>query len=276
MNTLEKIIADKYLEVEARKQQRPVAVLEKSSAFSRTPLSLKSFLLDPTKSGIITEFKRKSPSKGLINGTSSVEVVTKGYEQAGASALSVLTDQDYFGGSTADLELARKQVFIPILRKDFVVDEYQILEAKAMGADCILLIAAALSPAKVNSLAAFAQSLGLEVLMEVHNLEELEQSFCEPLDLVGVNNRNLKTFEVSLDTSLELVDRIPNQVVKISESGISDPATLLSFRKAGFDGFLIGENFMKTSNPEQAAMDFILEFRRLMEEQTSGLAGHGN
>ena len=276
MNTLEKIIADKYLEVEARKQQRPVAILEKSSAFSRTPLSLKSFLLDPTKSGIITEFKRKSPSKGLINGTSSVEVVTKGYELAGASALSVLTDQDYFGGSTEDLELARKQVSIPILRKDFVVDEYQILEAKAMGADCILLIAAALSPAKVNSLATFAQSLGLEVLMEVHNLEELEQSFCEPLDVVGVNNRNLKTFEVSLDTSLELVDRIPNQVVKISESGISDPATLLSFRKAGFDGFLIGENFMKTSNPEQAAMDFILEFRRLMEEQTSGLAGHGN
>ena len=276
MNTLEKIITDKYLEVEARKQLCPAAMLEKSSAFTRTPLSLKSFLLDPTKSGIITEFKRKSPSKGLINGTSSVEVVTKGYEQAGASALSVLTDQDYFGGCTEDLELARKKVTIPILRKDFVVDEYQILEAKAMGADCILLIAAALSPAKVNSLATFAQSLGLEVLMEVHNLEELEQSFCEPLDVVGVNNRNLKTFEVSLDTSLELVDRIPNQVVKISESGISDPATLLSFRKAGFDGFLIGENFMKTSNPEQAAMDFILEFRRLMEEQTSGLAGHGN
>ena len=155
MNTLEKIIADKYLEVEARKQLCPAAMLEKSSAFTRTPLSLKSFLLDPTKSGIITEFKRKSPSKGLINGTSSVEVVTKGYELAGASALSVLTDQDYFGGCTEDLELARKQVTIPILRKDFVVDEYQILEAKAMGADCILLIAAALSPSKVNSLASF-------------------------------------------------------------------------------------------------------------------------
>jgi indole-3-glycerol phosphate synthase len=270
MNTLEKIIADKYLEVEARKQLCPAAMLEKSSAFTRTPLSLKSFLLDPTKSGIITEFKRKSPSKGLINGTSSVEVVTKGYELAGASALSVLTDQDYFGGCTEDLELARKKVTIPILRKDFVVDEYQILEAKAMGADCILLIAAALSPSKVNSLASFAQSLGLEVLMEVHNLEELEQSFCEPLDVVGVNNRNLKNFEVSLETSLELVDRIPNQVVKISESGISDPATLVAFRKAGFDGFLIGENFMKTSSPEQAAMDFIQEFRRLMGEQTSG------
>ena len=199
MNTLEKIIADKYVEVEARKQQRPVAVLEKSSAFSRTPLSLKSFLLNPTKSGIITEFKRKSPSKGMINGISSVAKVTQGYEQAGASALSVLTDLHYFGGTTEDLELARKQVAIPILRKDFVVDEYQILEAKSMGADCILLIAAALTPEKVQSLAAFAQNLGLEVLLEVHNLEELEQSFCDGLDVVGVNNRNLKNFEVSLD-----------------------------------------------------------------------------
>ena len=276
MNTLEKIIADKYLEVEARKQQRPAAVLEKSSAFSRNTLSLKSFLLDPSKSGIITEFKRKSPSKGLINGTSSVEVVCKGYEQAGASALSVLTDQNYFGGCTEDLELARKQVAIPILRKEFVVDEYQIVEAKSMGADCILLIAAALSPQKVKSLAIFAQSLGLEVLLEVHNLEELEQSFCEPLDVVGVNNRNLKTFEVSLDTSLALVDRIPNQVVKISESGISDPATLVAFRKAGFDGFLIGENFMKTSSPEQAAADFIQEFRRMMGDNQIGKVGYGN
>jgi indole-3-glycerol phosphate synthase len=276
MNTLEKIIADKYLEVEVRKQQRPAAILEKSSAFSRATLSLKSFLLDPTKSGIITEFKRKSPSKGLINGTSSVEQVSKGYEQAGASALSVLTDLHYFGGTTEDLELARKQVTLPILRKDFVVDEYQIIEAKSMGADCILLIAAALSPQKVQSLATFAQSLGLEVLMEVHNLEELEQSFCDGLDVVGVNNRNLKTFEVSLETSLELVDRIPNQVVKISESGISDPATLVAFRKAGFDGFLIGENFMKTSNPGQAAADFIQDFRRLMGDQQTGMSGYGN
>ena len=276
MNTLEKIIADKYLEVEARKQQRPSSVLEKSSAFSRNTLSLKSFLLDPSKSGIITEFKRKSPSKGLINGTSSVELVSKGYEQAGASALSILTDQHYFGGSTEDLESARKQVAIPILRKEFVVDEYQIIEAKAMGADCILLIAAALPSEKVQSLASFAQSLELEVLLEVHNLEELEQSFCDSLDVVGVNNRNLKTFEVSLDTSLALVNRIPKQVVKISESGISDPATLVAFRKAGFDGFLIGENFMKTSSPEQAAADFIQEFRRLMGDQQKGSLGYGN
>lgn len=276
MNTLEKIIVDKYLEVEERKKLRTVADLEKSSFFSRPTFSLKTFLLNPTKSGIITEFKRKSPSKGLINGTSSVEVVSKGYEQAGASALSILTDQFYFGGSTADLELARGQVTIPILRKDFVVDEYQILEAKSMGADCILLIAAALSPEKVNSLATFAQSLGLEVLLEVHNLEELEQSFCEPLDVVGVNNRNLKTFEVSLDTSLELVDRIPKQVVKISESGISDPSTLVAFRKVGFDGFLIGENFMKTPSPERAAAEFMEEYSRLMGENRVGKAGYGN
>lgn len=276
MNTLEKIIADKYLEVEERKKQRTVADLEKSSFFSRPTLSLKSFLLNPNKSGIITEFKRKSPSKGLINGTSSVEVVSKGYEQAGASALSILTDHFYFGGSTADLELARGQVAIPILRKDFVVDEYQVLEAKSMGADCILLIAAALSPGQVNSLATFAQSLGLEVLLEVHNLKELEDSFCDPLDVVGVNNRNLKTFEVSLDTSLELVDRIPKQVVKISESGISDPSTLVAFRKVGFDGFLIGENFMKTPCPERAALEFIEEYSRLMGENRVRKAGYGN
>ncbi len=257
MNTLEKIIADKYLEVEVRKQQRPTAVLEKSSAFSRTPLSMKSFLLDPTKSGIITEFKRKSPSKGLINGTSSVEQVSIGYEQAGASALSILTDQHYFGGATEDLELARKQVTIPILRKDFVVDEYQIVEAKSMGADCILLIAAALSPQKVKSLAIFAQSLGLEVLMEVHNLEELEQSCCERLDVVGVNNRNLKTFEVSLDFSKELAAQIPNEFVKVSESGIFYIEAITELKPYGYLGFLIGENFMKTDNPGQAAKEFI-------------------
>jgi indole-3-glycerol phosphate synthase len=253
MNSLERIIADKYREVASRKQAQPPAQLEKSPYFSRSTFSLKAFLLDPSKSGIIMEFKRQSPSKGLINGTSSVEDVTKGYEQAGASALSILTDSDYFGGSTEDLLRARPLVSCPILRKDFVVDEYQILEAKAMGADCILLIAAALSPQEIKTLASFAKGLQLEVLMEVHNLEELERSFCDTLDVVGVNNRDLKTFQVSLDTSLALVDKIPTQVVKISESGISDPRTLVEFRKAGFDGFLIGENFMKTTQPELAA-----------------------
>lgn len=276
MNSLERIIADKYREVASRKQAQPHVELEKSPYFSRPTFSLKSFLLDPSKSGIITEFKRQSPSKGLINGSSSVEDVTKGYEQAGASALSILTDSDYFGGSTEDLMRARPLVNCPILRKDFVVDEYQILEAKAMGADCILLIAAALNPQEISTLAAFAKGLQLEVLMEVHNLEELERSFCDTLDVVGVNNRDLKTFQVSLDTSLALVDKIPGQVVKISESGISDPRTLVEFRKAGFDGFLIGENFMKTAQPEQAAAAFISDYRRLLLADTQAPSTDGN
>lgn len=276
MNSLERIIADKYREVASRKKAQPHVELEKSPYFSRPTFSLKSFLLDPSKSGIITEFKRQSPSKGLINGSSSVEDVTKGYEQAGASALSILTDSDYFGGSTEDLMRARPLVNCPILRKDFVVDEYQILEAKAMGADCILLIAAALNPQEISTLAAFAKGLQLEVLMEVHNLEELERSFCDTLDVVGVNNRDLKTFQVSLDTSLALVDKIPAQVVKISESGISDPRTLVEFRKAGFDGFLIGENFMKTAQPEQAAAAFISDYRRLLLADTQAPSTDGN
>jgi len=178
-----------------------------------------------------------------------------------------LTDMKYFGGTTEDLKSARQYNFCPILRKDFVVDEYQIVEAKSIGADCILLIAAALEPAKLKSLAYFAKSLGLEVLMEVHDGEELDRSLCDALDLVGVNNRNLKTFEVSLQTSLDLVNRIPSEFVKISESGISDPQTLIQLRTVGFDGFLIGENFMKSARPEQAAYNFIKEFKKLTTEK---------
>jgi indole-3-glycerol phosphate synthase len=184
--------------------------------------------------------------------------------QAGASALSILTDKVYFGGTSEDLKTARKFNYCPILRKDFVVDEYQILEAKSIGADCILLIAAALEPAKLKSLALFAKSLGLEVLLEVHDGEELEKSLCEAVDLVGINNRNLKTFEVSLEVSMRLVEKIPSSFLKISESGISDPSTLVTLRKAGFDGFLIGENFMKSARPEQAALNFMKEFRKLI------------
>jgi indole-3-glycerol phosphate synthase len=227
---------------------------------------MKKYVTNPEKTGIIAEFKRKSPSKGMINSTSKVEKVSIGYMQAGASALSILTDTKYFGGSTDDLKSARHFNFCPILRKDFVVDEYQIVEAKSIGADCILLIAAALEPEKLKSLAYFAKSLGLEVLMEVHDGEELDRSLCDALDLVGVNNRNLKTFEVSLQTSMDLVNRIPSDFVKISESGISDPETLIQLRTAGFDGFLIGENFMKSARPEQAAYNFIKEYKRLIAD----------
>ena len=269
MNILDKIIAQKHVEVAEKKSLVPAKMLEKSIFFDGQVVSMKKYVYDPEKSGIISEFKRKSPSKGLINGSASVEAVSIGYMQAGASALSILTDTDFFGGSNADLKEARKFNFCPILRKDFIVDEYQILEAKSIGADCILLIAAALGPARLKELAAFAKSLGLEILMEVHDGEELERSLCNELDLVGVNNRNLKTFDVSLQTSLDLVDKIPGDFVKISESGISDPATLISLKKAGFHGFLIGENFMKSSRPEQAAYNFIKEYKKLLAKEST-------
>lgn len=268
MNILDKIIARKHEEVAERSSLVPIKLLEKSVFFEGKGVSMKKYVTDAEKSGIISEFKRKSPSKGLINGSASVETVSIGYMQAGASALSILTDSDFFGGANEDLKAARKFNYCPILRKDFIVDEYQILEAKSIGADCILLIAAALEPARLRELAAFAKSLGLEVLMEVHDGEELERSLCDDLDLVGVNNRNLKTFDVSLQTSLDLVDKIPSEFVKISESGISDPATLITLKKAGFDGFLIGENFMKSSRPEQAAYLFIKEYKKLLAKET--------
>src|SRR5690606_22400339 len=186
MNILEKIIASKYQEVEERKSLVPIKLLEGSVFFEGNVVSMKKYVTHPEKSGIIAEFKRKSPSKGVINGAASVEKVSIGYMQAGASALSILTDKEYFGGSSEDLKTARRFNFCPIIRKDFIVDEYQILEAKSMGADCILLIAAALEPVRLKSLAAFAKSLGLEILMEVHDGEELERSLCDDLDLVGV------------------------------------------------------------------------------------------
>ena len=268
MNILDKIIARKHIEVAERSSLVPVKLLEKSVFFDAKVVSMKKYVTNAEKTGIIAEFKRKSPSKGMINCSASVETVSIGYMQAGASALSILTDFDFFGGSNKDLKDARQYNFCPILRKDFVVDEYQLLEAKSIGADCILLIAAALEPSRLKELAAFAKSLGLEVLMEVHDGEELERSLCEDLDLVGVNNRNLKTFDVSLQTSLDLVDKIPTDFVKISESGISDPSTLISLKEAGFDGFLIGENFMKSSRPEQAAYLFIKEYKKLLAKET--------
>jgi indole-3-glycerol phosphate synthase len=228
---------------------------------------MKQYIKDPARTGIIAEFKRKSPSKGVINSAVTVEKVSIGYMQAGASALSILTDQEYFGGKNEDLIEARKFNFCPILRKDFIVDEYQILEARSIGADCILLIAAALNPVRLKELAVFAHSIGMEVLMEVHDAEELAGSLNEHLDLVGVNNRSLKTFEVDLKTSYDLVQQIPNEFVKISESGISQAETLAELKATGFDGFLIGETFMKSGRPQQAAFNFIQEYQTLMTQK---------
>lgn len=255
MNILDTIIAQKELEVAERKALTPQEALEKQAGFARPVLSLKQFLLDPARTGIIAEFKRKSPSKGIINGDADVVTVTSAYARYGASGLSVLTDTEFFGGSTKDLVLARVNN-IPILRKDFIIDEYQITEARAMGADVILLIAACLTPAVVKRLAAFANSLGLEVLLELHDEEELEH-ICPETGLVGINNRNLKTFTVDIDRSLRMAEQLPAGKVKIAESGISDPATIRLFRENGFHGFLVGENFMKSPDPGKAFADFV-------------------
>lgn len=255
MNILDKIIAHKKIEVAERKAATSIADLEKSPAFSRSVLSLKQFLLDDSKTGIIAEFKRKSPSKGIINGDADVVAVTTAYAQHGASGLSVLTDTTFFGGSTEDLVKARVNN-IPILRKEFIIDEYQLVEAKAMGADVILLIAACLTPADVQRLARFAQSLQLEVLLELHDEEELAH-VCEETVLVGINNRNLKTFVVDIERSLAMAQRIPANKVKIAESGISSAENIRLFRDHGFRGFLIGENFMKEPNPGAAFEQFV-------------------
>ncbi|MEX0884272.1 MAG: indole-3-glycerol phosphate synthase TrpC, partial [Cyclobacteriaceae bacterium] len=201
MNILDKIIEHKKREVAERKALYPEKLLKKSLFFDSPTVSMKRYVNHPDKTGIIAEFKRKSPSKGWINPTAKVEEITIGYMQAGASALSILTDKEFFGGSDEDLKACRKFNFCPILRKDFMVEEYQLIESKAIGADCILLIAAVLSPRRIAELSAFAKDLGLEVLMEVHDREELEKSLNDNIDLVGVNNRNLKTFEVNIETS---------------------------------------------------------------------------
>ncbi|MEQ9305004.1 MAG: indole-3-glycerol phosphate synthase TrpC, partial [Marinoscillum sp.] len=217
MNILDQIIADKKEEVAQRKSLYPIKLLEQSTYFDGKPVSLKKYIRRKDKLGIIAEFKRKSPSKGVINNSAQVERTTIGYMQAGASGLSILTDSKYFGGKNEDLTIARSFNFCPILRKDFIVDEYQIIEAKSIGADVILLIAAALKPQEIKTLGAFAQSLGMEVLLEVHNKEELETSINENVDLLGVNNRNLGTFHTDIQTSKDLAAMIPNDFVKVSE-----------------------------------------------------------
>ena len=263
MTILDEILEHKRKEVEERKSLYPVKLLQQSIYFPTSCVSLKKYLLREDKSGIIAEIKRKSPSKGVINPHVSVERTSIGYMQAGASALSILTDKQFFGGSNDDLTTARKFNFCPILRKDFIIDEYQIIEAKSIGADAILLIAAALEPKKLKELCAFAHSLGLEVLMEVHDDMELTNNLEAGADLIGVNNRNLKTFELSVETSKRLSKLIPDSVVKVSESGIESPEEILNLKDYGFRGFLIGQTFMQTSRPERAAMDFIKELRRL-------------
>ncbi len=221
-------------------------------------MSFKKYLLREDKIGIIAEFKRKSPSKGLINKYVDVERTTIGYMQAGASALSILTDTEFFGGRNEDLTTARKFNYCPILRKDFIVDEYQIIESKSIGADVILLLANVLNADQIKQYAKFAKSLGLEVLLEIREKEDLP-SLNVYVDAVGVNNRNLKDFSVNTSQSFDLVGLIPDQFIKISESGIDTPQLVADLKSAGFNGFLMGELFMKQSRPELACSSFVKE-----------------
>lgn len=268
MNILEEIAAHKRKEVEERKSLIPVRLLEKSIFFKSAPVSMKKYLLRDDLSGVIAEFKKKSPSKGFINKYADVERTTIGYMQGGASALSVLTDANYFGGKNEDLTMARKFNFCPILRKDFTVDEYQVIEAKSIGADAILLIAAILTTEQIANLSKLAHDLGMEVLLEIHDEAEIGK-IVPGIDLVGVNNRNLKTMQVSLQTSLDLAQKLPSFVTKISESGIQTASQLAQLRDAGYRGFLMGEFFMRHSRPEQACMNFIKEMKQLQRSTAS-------
>jgi len=261
VNILDKIIENKWKEVAERKHNVSVEQLRESPLYGRPTLSLKKYIADPALSGIIAEHKRQSPSKGIINGSVDLKQVVTGYQEAGASACSVLTDTVFFGGTTEDLIQARALLQIPILRKDFMIDEYQIEEAKAMGADVILLIAACLSNQRIKELSEYAKKLNLEVLLEVHNKEELEGNLIDSIDVIGVNNRNLKTFEVSIQTSIEVGKHIPDSYIKISESGIDDPKTIIELKNHGFKGFLIGESFMKTPEPGPSMKKFVTQIK---------------
>lgn len=261
MTILDKIVARKKEEVAAAQATVSLEELKQYPLFGRECYSLRESIFHNQRTGIIAEFKRASPSKGLINGTATVEEVVQGYQAAGASAISVLTDNDFFQGTLEDLTKARAVLTIPLLRKEFIVDKYQIAEAKAYGADIILLIAACLSTQEVEEFSLYAKSLGLNVLLEVHNEEELLNNIFPSIDAIGVNNRNLKDFSVSLAHSYDLVNKIPNSFIKVSESGISDPETIKDLKSRGFDSFLIGENFMKTGDPAQAIYDFVQQIK---------------
>ena len=258
-NILTAILASKAIEVASRKLSTPVSVLKNAPAFSRKCLSMKQSLLN-SETGIISEFKRKSPSLGWIHEEADVVQVAAGYSSAGASGISILTDFEYFGGTTIDLMAVRPFITCPLLRKDFVIDEYQLYEAKAMGADVVLLIAAALTVVQSLELASKAHELGMEVLLEIHNAEEIAHAN-DFVDMLGVNNRNLKTFEQSIQTSFDLAALIPEKYVKVSESGISRTETVKELRKVGYKGFLMGENFMKEENPAEAIARFIEALR---------------
>ena len=261
MSILHEIVVQKRKEVDKDKSMYPIKLLEASIHFDSPCVSMSEYILREDKVGIIAEFKRKSPSKGGINLYASPESVSIGYMQAGASAISVLTDSKFFGGSKEDLKTVRKFNFCPILRKEFIIDEYQIIEAKSIGADAILLIASILTEKEISQFTKLAKSLGLQVLFEVHDADEIEKYIPE-IDLIGVNNRNLKTFETDYRYSIEMFGKLPSDAVKISESGINDPKIVAELKGVGYNGFLIGEHFMANGNPGKNCAKFIQQVNK--------------
>lgn len=252
---LSEIIANKRFEVDLQKQTITIDQLLESIEGIPEARSMKQALI-ASDSGIIAEFKRRSPSKGWIKQEARVEEIVPAYVAAGASALSILTDEKFFGGGLKDIRTARPLVNIPILRKDFIIDEYQLYQAKIVGADAVLLIAAALQPEQCHALTEKAHELGLEVLLEIHSADELPYIY-KGIDMVGVNNRNLGTFFTDVENSFRLAEQLPQESVLISESGISDSQTVKRLRQAGFRGFLIGETFMKTPQPGESLQEFV-------------------
>ncbi|MBY5958814.1 indole-3-glycerol phosphate synthase TrpC [Membranicola marinus] len=261
MDILQKIRKQKEKEVAERKSLYPLKLLQKSMYYDVPVVSLAHYIQRKDKSGIIAEFKKKSPSEGFINQYADVEAVTMGYMQSGASALSVLTDETFFGGSSEDLKTARTYNYCPILRKDFIIDEYQIHETKSIGADALLLIAEMLTGEEVKRFSETAHEIGLEVLLEIHDEDEISK-YAEGIAVMGVNNRNLRDFTVDIQHSIDLYSRLPAEPVKISESGIHDARDMIRLYKAGFEGFLVGTQFMRTPHPAKACRSLIEAFQK--------------
>lgn len=263
MTILDRIVDTKKEEITASAKAAPLAMLRELPMYQQPCVSVMDRISRITQPLVITEFKRRSPSKGWIHQEAKVEQVIPGYQTHGALAISVLTDEPYFGGSLKDLQTAAALVNTPLLRKDFMIDPYQLHEAKAYGASIILLIAAILTPAQVQEMAAEAKSLGLSILLELHDESEL-QHCCPEVDLVGINNRNLKTFAVNLDQSIRLAAALPKDKCRIAESGIHDATAAVYLKRQGFDGFLIGEQFMKQPDPAIAFAGFKQSFQQQM------------
>ena len=256
MRILDKIVNHLKIEIEVLSESVPIFELENTKGFDRKCKSLKESIQN-SKSGIICEFKRRSPSNEKINYTSNIKEVVKGYEKAGAVGVSILTNKKFFDGGGIDIINVRDSLNIPVLKKEFIISEYQIFQAKSFGSDAILLIASILTKQEILNFSSLAKSMGLEVLLEVHSGVELNKIAGNNIDIIGVNNRNLDTLEIDINNSVELYEMIPDEFVKISESGISKIKSILKLKEVGFDGFLIGENFMKTNNPQESADNFI-------------------